>query len=514
MKSFAICVACLAASVPLQARKMDAAGARKVLSMARKPTEEQTVDEILADVPSEAEESIDASYKDFDPSAAFKEDTDIGVTAFKGPSGAQDVAIQPSSGLSVQRETGATLQGLMSSPAESSPAEEPKMPANLDSIEQTVLHLAETAKKHGKADDAMLEMIRSINKILEDTIVTDLVNQYNQAVDSVFTAQKNVVDCINGSKASYNPQISPNTYNLSYYDGKHFTCRQEQLTKSNLGKKMGGSCDAYKDRCAMLNKTWNSEGNGNIVDWRTCLVQPGKYQGSMWLGDYYQDQHAFWVALWGELNRSKGYVDGNCSIWSECESNKSKYVADVAALETRCNALQASMDDASCKYKKAVDTEWDIYEDCCKSANSECPPVLEKAKTDIIYLDAQYVATARIQCYISAFGVANIEKALDDCRSNAYSTRYAPPNRYPPRKYNSVVPFPACPVCPGVPHECGDKMTGDYVTGPNIVADNARYKNMSYIAGTPAYETVHYRPAAVKHIVTDCAASCCPNKCR
>lgn len=511
MKSFAICLVWLAALVPLQARKMDAAGAyRKALSMARKPTEEQTVDEILADVPSEAEESIDTPYKDFDPTAAFKDfGADIPVTAFQGPSGAQDVAIQPSSGLSVQRET-LQVESPMSLPA----VEEPKIPANLDNIEQTVLHLAETVKKTGKADDAMMEMIRSINKILEDTIVTDLIHQYNEAVNSVFRAQQRIVDCINGSNASYDPQITPDAFNLSYYDGLHYTCRQEQLTKSNLGKKMGGSCDAYKDRCVMLNNTWNADGTGNIVDWRTCLVQAGKYQGSTWLGDYYQDQKAFWSALQNELNRSKGYVDGNCSIWQQCEQNKTQYTGDLAGLEQRCNALQASMDDASCKFKQAVDTEWDIYENCCKSASSECPPVVEKAKNDIKYLDSQYVATARIQCYMTAFGTANIEKALDDCRAKQYSTTFSPPNRYPPSPYNSVNPFPACPVCPAVPHECGDKMDQNYTTGVNKLATNARYKNMSYIAGTPAYETVHYRPSAAKHIVTDCQASCCPNRCR
>eukprot|EP00930_Biecheleria_cincta_P003671 TRINITY_DN1045_c0_g1_i11.p1 TRINITY_DN1045_c0_g1~~TRINITY_DN1045_c0_g1_i11.p1 ORF type:complete len:552 (+),score=103.86 TRINITY_DN1045_c0_g1_i11:162-1817(+) len=551
MKSFAICLACLAALVPLQARKMDAAGAyRQALSTGQnKPTEEQTVDEILADVPSASEETIESSYKDFDPTAAFKEDsfmgTDIPVANFQEPTIPQDAAIQPSAGLSLQQETGATIQGVLETPMSTdkeggletsmstgeeepkrkggletpmSTGEEPKLPANLDSLEQTVLHLAEKVKKTGKADDSLMEMIRSINKILEDTIITDLVTQYNEAVDSVFRIQQQIRDCYNASNSSYQPIIknlvSIDDYNLSYWDGLHYTCRQEQLLKNDLGEKMGSTCDALKDRCVALNNSLNGDGQRDIVDWRQCLVENGKYHGSMWLGDYYQDQHAFWVALWDEMNRSAAYVAGNCSVWEECESNRTRTATEISALGQQCNALQASMDDASCKYKKAVDQRWDIYGACCKSTESECPPVIAKAERDIEYLDAQYRAAARIQCYMSAFAKQNIEQALNECRATIASTVYAPPNRYPPRIYNSVRPFPSCPVCPAVPHECGDRMSTNYVTGPSVTATNPRYQNMSYIAGTPAYETMHYRPAAAKHIVAECSASCCPNKCR
>eukprot|EP00930_Biecheleria_cincta_P003676 TRINITY_DN1045_c0_g1_i7.p1 TRINITY_DN1045_c0_g1~~TRINITY_DN1045_c0_g1_i7.p1 ORF type:complete len:581 (+),score=112.64 TRINITY_DN1045_c0_g1_i7:162-1904(+) len=580
MKSFAICLACLAALVLVQARKMEAGAYRQALSES-KPTEDQTVDEILADVPGAAEETTESSYKDFDPTAAFKEDSSMGTDTpaanFQAPTIPQDVAIQPSAGLSLQQETGATIQGVLETPMSTdkeggletsmstgeeepkrkggletpmstgeepklpanldnleqtvlhlaekggletsmSTGEEQKLPANLDNLEQTVLHLAEKVKKTGKADDSLMAMITTINRILEDTIITDLVTQYNEAVDSVFRVIQAIQDCSNASNSSYQPIIknlvSIDDYNLSYWDGLHYNCRQEQLLKNDLRDRMGGTCDALKDRCVELNNTFNGDGQRDIVDWRQCLVENGKYHGSMWLGDYYQDQHAFWVALWDEMNRSAAYVAGNCSVWEECESNRTRTATEISALGQQCNALQASMDDASCKYKKAVDARWDVYEGCCKTTEPECPPVIAKAERDIEYLDAQYRAAARIQCYMSAFAKSNIEQALSECRATVASTVYAPPNRYPPRIYNSVTPFPACPVCPVVPHECGDKMSTNYVTGPSITATNPRYKNMSYIAGTPAYETMHYRPAAAKHIVAECSASCCPNKCR
>lgn len=309
--------------------------------------------------------------------------------------------------------------------------------AALEKMEDWIIHMAKdkASRKHGTSDDNMTAAIETIIVIVNQSMMTGILDElaiYQAQLDGALKAFDTCLSALNASWVE-SEQMNATVPNKT---ATHQQCRFEE----NSMWYIPADCDS---RLAAINASYqvaqlkcDNMSTEMPTDGRElCDNRNGSAQ------DHYRSLYEFW-------NEYLGYYDGNMSSCESLRQEVENMSANCTALRAvhankrqECNNYQAKLDTQSCEFVHNCESGCSTYESCYNAAllnfNATNTTVAEMEKS----LKEQWRACLRIGCYAYALNSSNVTWEIEQCIGTTYETHEVSINYAdPPPNQNDTYP--------------------------------------------------------------------------
>lgn len=290
--------------------------------------------------------------------------------------------------------------------------------AALEKMEQWIVRMAKdkASRKQGSADGNMTEAVETIIDIVNESMMTSIIDElaiYQAQLDGALKAFDTCLSALNISWVE-SQQMKESMPHMS---ATHRQCRLEESQMWHIP----GDCNSIlagvkashqvaQLKCDNMSTTMPTDGR------ELCDNRNGTST------DHYRNLYEFWR---GYLS----YYDGNMSLCDSLRQQIEKVSANCTALwaahankRQECNNYQAKLDAQSCEFVHNCESGCSTYESCYDatllSFNATNTTVAEME----FGLKQQWRACLRISCYANALSASNVTQAVNECIGKTFAT--------------------------------------------------------------------------------------------